>query len=166
MLEQASGKTDSSRHRTNIWESRPQTQINGNPRPIPRPDAALHPQLGGRNSLRAWGRCTRGRFECTHGGRFERAPPPSPLPSHTTPHTHHDTQQHSTEHACQCGQPCRSRQRTNSTIEPNQLLHLFLRQFWTKSVMMFNNERFARQYRHDPPRKCALVKKSSPSFGS
>ena len=34
------------------------------------------------------------------------------------------------------------------------------------SVVMLNNERFARQNRYEPPRKCAFIKKSSPSFGS
>ena len=41
------------------------------------------------------------------------------------------TQQHSTEHACQCGKPCRSRQRTICMTHSGQ-----------GSVMMLNNERF------------------------
>ena len=118
--------------------------------------------------MRAWCPYTRGRLECTHGGRFERTHGPSPLLQHTTRtkkkrrrkrrrtyacvsstvfrNNHNHTQRHTATHSniaqntlASAGGPVGQGNEPNGTlfflsaiVEPNQRLHLFLRQFWTK----------------------------------
>ena len=105
-----------------------------------------------------------------HTGAFwtyTRSPPPlPPPPSNTT------TTQHSTEHTTQKQREEKRRRETEipngqtTQSKPMNVCTCFFFITGQGSVMMLNNERFARQYRYEPPRNCALVKKSSPSFGS
>ena len=101
--------------------------------------------------MRAWCPNTRGRFECTHGRRFERTHGPP-----RTKQQQHNTAQNTPQ--IPDAQPTQSR--------PINVCTCFFFKSGQGSVMMLNNERFARRCRYEPPRNCALVKKNSQSFGS
>ena len=130
--------------------------------------------------MRAWCRYTRRRFECSHGVRFELTHGlPSPT-HHTRTQKRTKTKEkkeddiHATQHrtrlrvreALSLHAPNGTRFFLSAKSNPINVSTCFFFNSGQGSVMRLNRKRLARQYRYEPPRNCALVKKSAPSFGS